>query len=286
MPSGPPARKTLPPGGPILPKRVSERNDAPGSSPAAPAGSSPGRPRACEVVAFSPHPDDVEMWAGGTLARLAASGYRVAIVDLTAGEAATRGTPEIRFAEAQAAAKDLGAVWRETLDLGDSRLAADHRSKIRVAEVVRALRPRLALTTWFEASHPDHAAAARLVVEGAYLAGLRSFPAAGEPHRPARVLHYELPHGLRPSFFVDIGDFREMKERAIRRHASQLHDPGSEEPETPTSRSGLLAAIRANDARNGALIGCAAAEAFRLREAIAVEDPVAFLGSREFTRLI
>lgn len=85
---------------------------------------------------------------------------------------------------------------------------------------------------------------------------------------------------------MDIGDFREAKERAIRRHASQLHDPGSAEPETPTSRPGLLAAIRAPDARNGALVGCAAAEAFRLREAIAVDDPVAMFGSREFSRLI
>ena len=151
---------------------------------------------------------------------------------------------------------------------------------------MRALRPRLARTTWFEAGHPDHAAAARLVVEGAYLAGLRSFPAAGEPHRPARVLHHELPPDLRPRFFVDIGDFREAKERAIRRRASRLHDPGSAEPETPTSRSGRLAAIRAPDARNGALVGCAAAEAFRLREAIAVDDPVARFGSREFSRLI
>ncbi len=280
----PPGRRSRPERR-FSPKRVSERNDDPGSpgSPAAPGGE---RPEACEVVAFSPHPDDVEMWAGGTLARLAASGYRVAIVDLTAGEAATRGTPAVRFEEAQAAGRDLGAVWRETLDLGDSRLAADHASKIRVAEAVRALRPRLALTTWFEASHPDHAAAARLVVEGAYLAGLRSFPAAGAPHRPARVLHYELPHGVRPSFFVDLSDFREVKERAIRRHASQLHDPESEEPETPTSRPGLLAAIRAQDARNGALLGCAAAEAFRLREAIAVDDPVEMFGSLEFSRLI
>lgn len=280
----PPGRRSRPERR-FSPKRVSERNDDPGSSgsPAAPGGE---RPEACEVAAFSPHPDDVEMWAGGTLARLAASGYRVAIVDLTAGEAATRGTPALRFEEAQAAARDLGAAWRETLDLGDSRLTADHASKVRVAEVVRALRPRLALTTWFEASHPDHAAAARLVVEGTYLAGLRSFPVAGEPHRPARVLHYELPHDLRPSFFVDISDFREVKERAIRRHASQLHDPESEERETPTSRPGLLAAIRAQDARNGALLGCAAAEAFRLREAIAVDDPVEMFGSLEFSRLI
>lgn len=39
-----------------------------------------------EVVAVGAHPDDLEILCGGTLAKLARSGTRVAILDLTDGE--------------------------------------------------------------------------------------------------------------------------------------------------------------------------------------------------------
>src|SRR3990172_10862412 len=125
-----------------------------------------------DVLAFGPHPDDVELLVGGTLLRLASLGYRTAIVDLTAGEMGTRGTREKRAAEAEEAAKLLGAVTRRCLDLGDGRLTVDWSSKLAVVQVIRELRPRLVFTNYWENNHPDHALSGPLVAESPDLAAL------------------------------------------------------------------------------------------------------------------
>jgi N-acetylglucosamine malate deacetylase 1 len=166
-----------------------------------------------DVVAFGPHPDDVELLVGGTLLRLAALGYRTAIVDLTAGEMGTRGTREKRKAEAQEAATHLGAVDRRCLDLGDGRVTPDWPSKMKVVEAIRELRPQLVFTNYWESNHPDHANSGPLVEEATYLAGLSKIDAGGEPHRPSRVIYYFVPHRVAPSFIVDISDYWEKSPR-------------------------------------------------------------------------
>src|SRR3990172_9712820 len=105
-----------------------------------------------DVLAFGPHPDDVELAMGGTLLKLQAAGYRTGIVDLTSGEMGTRGTPELRAREAEEAAKLLGVSVRRNLDLGDGRLEPSAAAKRRVAEVIRELRPRIVFTNYPERS--------------------------------------------------------------------------------------------------------------------------------------
>src|SRR5690625_6762936 len=75
-----------------------------------------------DVLAFAAHPDDTELSCAGTLAKLVKQGLRVGVVDLTRGEMGTRGTPELRIKEAEAAAKILGLTVRENLGLPDTRL--------------------------------------------------------------------------------------------------------------------------------------------------------------------
>ncbi len=164
-----------------------------------------------DVVAFGPHPDDVELAMGGTLLKLHAAGYRTGIVDLTAGEKGTRGTPEQRAREAEEGAKLLGASVRFNLDLGDGRLESSPVAKRKVAEAIRELKPRLVFTNYPEHNHPDHEAAGRLVADAAYLAGLSKLEASGEPHRPNRVLYYLVPHKVAPSFIVDVTAFHERR---------------------------------------------------------------------------
>ena len=94
-----------------------------------------------DVLAFGPHPDDVELGCGGTLASLAGSGRGVGIVDLTRGEMATRGTPETRAQEAAEAARLLGARFRANLDLGDGDLRTDRAAQLAVVETVRRAKP-------------------------------------------------------------------------------------------------------------------------------------------------
>jgi bacillithiol biosynthesis deacetylase BshB1 len=239
---------------------------------------------AVDVVAFGPHPDDVELTMGGTLLKLQAAGYRTGIIDLTSGEMGTRGTQEQRAQEAEQAAKLLGVSVRRNLNLGDGRLEPSIAAKRRVAEAIRELKPRLVFTNYPENNHPDHTASGPLVAEAAYLAGLRKLDAQGEPHRPNRVLYYLVPHKVAPSFIVDVSAFHEKKMAAVRAHASQLFAPESADPETFISQPGFLSRVEAIDRYYGALIDADFGEAFYIREAMRVDDPVKFFDSA-FTRI-
>ena len=80
---------------------------------------------AVDLLVFGPHPDDLEIGLGGTIARHAALGLRVGLCDLTAGEMGSNGTAEERLAEAEAARGVLGAAWRENLRWPDRRIGKD-----------------------------------------------------------------------------------------------------------------------------------------------------------------
>ena len=237
-----------------------------------------------DVLAFGPHPDDVELTMGGTILRFHSLGYRTGIIDITAGEMGTRGTREDRAREAAEAAELLKATVRRTLDLGDGRLVVSSEAKRAVVEVIREFRPKLVFTNYPENNHPDHAASGPLVAEAAYLAGLKNYEADGEPHRPNCVLYYLVPHKVAPSFIVDTTAFHEGKMRAVRAYASQLHSEDKSGPSTYISQPGFLNRVEAIDRYHGALIDTDFGEAFYLREAMKVDDPIQFF-DRPFTRI-
>jgi N-acetylglucosamine malate deacetylase 1 len=123
----------------------------------------PGTSTPMDVLAFGPHPDDVEIFCGGTLIHLAELGHAVAVVDLTRGELSTHGTVEQRAEESQAASKILGLTHRENLGLPDGFLSpwskdessAESSPLGRVVEAIRRLRPEIVLAPWIEERHPD-----------------------------------------------------------------------------------------------------------------------------------
>src|SRR5258706_4077097 len=116
-----------------------------------------------DVLAIGAHPDDVELGMGGLLLRLRDAGKSVAILDLTRGEGATRGSPEIRAKEAAAAAALLGAQERTILDLGDGRLEPGIAVRRAIVDAVRRLKPSLVLAPRPGDLHPDHDAAGAAV---------------------------------------------------------------------------------------------------------------------------
>lgn len=221
---------------------------------------------------------------GGTLLKLHSLGYRTGIVDLTAGEMGTRGTSEDRAREAAAAGRLLNASVRENLDLGDGGLVVSAETKRAVVEVIREHEPKLVFTNYPENNHPDHTASGTLVAEAAYLAGLGKYVAGGEPHRPNCVLYYLVPHKIAPSFVIDITPFHDAKMRAVRAYASQLHSEEQAGPETYISQPGFLDRMEAIDRYHGALIDTDFGEAFYVREAMKVDDPIQFF-DRSFTRI-
>jgi bacillithiol biosynthesis deacetylase BshB1 len=167
---------------------------------------------AFDIAAVCAHPDDAELVMGGTIAREAARGRRVAIVDLTRGESGSRGTPETRAAEADAAARILGVAHRESLGLPDARLSVVPEHKDPLVEAIRRLRPRVVLLQHWEQRHPDHANASRIVYEASFLAGLRNYRSdLGPAFRPTKLVYAlrvtEASEG-RPTLVVDglLGD--------------------------------------------------------------------------------
>jgi bacillithiol biosynthesis deacetylase BshB1 len=237
-----------------------------------------GSLEAVDVLAFSPHPDDVELGAGGTLAGLASKGRTFAICDLTRGEMGTRGTPGARALEARKAAEILGARFRETLDLGDGNLRTDREAELAVIEVVRRSRPRIVLAPWHEDRHPDHGRAHRLVTSAAWYAGLKALATGVPSHRPQQVVYYPASYDFSkpPMFLVDVTATFEKKLAAIRAYESQFAGgPPGGEPETYVSSQGFFDAISARARVFGRMANVPFGEAFQAALPPRLDDIVA-----------
>ncbi len=178
-------------------------------------------PLPADVLAIAAHRDDVEQTCGGTLLRMAARGLRTAILDLTQGEAGTRGTAQERAGEANEAAQLLGVSWRHALDLPDGAVANTLENRIKIACVLRELRPRVVILPYWQARHPDHATTATLGYEACFLAGLTKVETGSQPHRPFKIVYASLYADVRPSFIVDITSFIEQRHAALMAYKSQ-----------------------------------------------------------------
>lgn len=232
-----------------------------------------------DILAFAPHPDDAELGAGGTLARHAAVGYRVGVIDLTRGEMANNGTPEERLKEASEAAKILGLAIRDNLGLPDLGLQVSREQVDRLVEAIRRYRPAVVLAPYWADHHPDHRATAHLVDRACFLSGLFRYPSPGVPHRPRRLVYYfvgALP--VEPSFIVDVTSHYSLKTASLLAHRSQFAPPGTPLEEGGVTRPGPLNApgflhlIESRDRYLGSLVGGIFGEGFYTRDRISVDD--------------
>jgi bacillithiol biosynthesis deacetylase BshB1 len=209
-----------------------------------------------DVLAIAAHRDDVEQTCGGTLLRMASRGLRTAILDLTQGEAGTRGTAADRAREADEAAQLLGVGWRQALDLPDGAIANTLENRIKIARVLREVRPRVVILPYWQARHPDHAMVASLGYEACFLSGLAKVETGLPPHRPFKIVYASLYADVRPSFIVDITSFIEQRHGALMAYRSQyanqaagggLFVPGEEIRDRTFAEArhyGLLAGVR------------------------------------------
>ena len=233
-----------------------------------------------DLLAFGAHPDDVEIGIGGTLALHGARGYRCGIVDLTRGEMSTNGTVEEREAEGREAARVLGAEVRVCTGLPDTYLRATEEALVKVAEIVRRFRPRVVLCPFPRDRHPDHGHAGELVREACHLAGLRKFPAGGEPYRPLDLFYYFLGKTEEPQLIVDISSHFETKWKAIACHKSQFAFLTGEERHTRVNSPLFVRYLRGRDQFFGALIGAEYGEGLVPERKVAVYDLPGLGGSR------
>ena len=228
-----------------------------------------------DLLAIAAHPDDVELTCGGTLLKMAQQGYKTGILDLTAGEMGTRGTPETRAKEAAKAAKLLRVKWRGNLGVPDSDVQPTRQHKLRLATVIRQLRPKTVILPYWEARHPDHYHASTLGYESCFLAGLKQLPLEGEPYRPFKILYATAYAEVRPTFVVDITAQYTQRHKAILAYGTQFG------PKSGTSKSKVFLAIdRLEDQMNqlarhyGEMIGVNYGEPFLQRELIKLDDVV------------
>jgi bacillithiol biosynthesis deacetylase BshB1 len=182
---------------------------------------SASNPPIADVLAIAAHRDDVEQTCGGTLLRMASRGLRTAILDLTQGEAGTRGSAEERAREAEEAAHLLGVGWRQALDLPDGAVENTLENRLKIVRVLRLVRPRVVILPYWQARHPDHSAVATLGYEACFLSGLSKVETGSEPHRPFKIVYASLYADVRPSFVVDITPFIEQRYAALMAYRSQ-----------------------------------------------------------------
>jgi bacillithiol biosynthesis deacetylase BshB1 len=232
-------------------------------------------PDTVDLLAIAAHPDDVELTCAGTLIKTARAGYRTGIVDLTEGETGTRGDAATRAKEAEAAAKVMGVAERVNAGLPDAHLHNTDQTRRVVVELIRRFRPRAVILPFPVGRHPDHRIASELGRDACFLAGLARYDAAGDPHRPDKVL-YTLAYReepVKPTFVVDISAEFETKLQAIRCFASQFEGVKQAGELHPTGQP-LYDLVRTQNAHYGSLIRAAYGEPFMTYETVRVDDVV------------
>ena len=226
-----------------------------------------------DILAIAAHRDDVELTCAGTLLKAVVQGHRTGILDLTAGESGTRGSAALRGAEAEAAAKILGVTERRNAGLPDAHLQNSEETRRIVVGEIRHFRPRVVILPFPVGRHPDHRVAAELGRDACFLAGLARYDAAGEPHRPHKVL-YALSYRedpVKPSFVVDISEQFERKLAAIRCYASQFDGAKAAGEIFPTGQD-LYSLIETQNAHYGSLIRTRFGEPYFTQETVRIDD--------------
>lgn len=230
-----------------------------------------------DILCITAHPDDVEISMAGTVLHHIALGHSVGFVELTAGELGTRGTPEIRKQEGEAALKVLGAAFRYQLGLADGFFRSDRESLERVIVAVRRHQPKIVLTNAMRDRHPDHGRGAALVAEACFLSGLRRIPTVDdgveqEAWRPTTVLHAVQDHWIDPDLIIDITPHWPRKMESLLCFKSQFHDPASTEPSSPIASPDFLPFLEARSREMGRLLGVTYGEGFTTARPIGIGD--------------
>ncbi len=230
-----------------------------------------------DILAFGAHPDDVELSSSGTLAKEVSLGKKVGIIDLTRGELGTRGSKEIRDAEAKKAAEILGVHIRENLNMRDGFFINDEAHQLEIIKKIRHYRPEIVLCNAVDDRHIDHGRGSKLVSDACFLSGLRRISTQQdgveqEAWRPKMVYHYIQWKNLEPDFVVDISDFIDVKMDSIMAYGSQFFDPNSNEPETPIATKNFIDNVKFRSQDLGRMIGKEYAEGYTVERYVAVNS--------------
>ncbi|MGH9397519.1 MAG: bacillithiol biosynthesis deacetylase BshB1 [Terriglobia bacterium] len=227
-----------------------------------------------DLLSITAHPDDTELTCGGTIIKMVQAGHKVGLLDLTAGESGTQGSPSLRARESARAARVMGIVHRENLGLPDAALEHQREYKLQIAARIRALRPRTVILPYWAGRHPDHYTAGQIGYEACFLAGLAKAPIEGKPFRPHKIIYATMyMPSVVPTFVVDITRQLEKKLKAVLAYSSQF-SPKEDHQNLFPSESDLRERVGSLARHFGLMIGVRYGEPFVTREVAAVEDVV------------
>lgn len=225
-----------------------------------------------DALAFGTHPDDVELFCGGTLLKLIRQGMKTGVVDLTMGELSTRGTVEVREKEAREAASRLQLSSRTNAGLPDGRIENSYGHRLKIITFLRMHRPKLIFIPYWSDRHPDHRNASIVLQEAAFYSGLEKITTGHEPFRPKHVIFYFHHEITDPSFVVDISDTFDEKMNAVRAYRSQFYDAASGERETYISSQAFIESVEIRARYFGFQIGVKYGEPFRTKTVIKIDN--------------
>lgn len=230
-----------------------------------------------DILIFAVHPDDAELGCSGTILKHIALGKKVGIIDFTRGELGTRGTAETRDEEAAESAKILGLHARENLRFKDGFFKNDETHQLEVIKMVRKYQPEIILTNALHDRHPDHGRAGDLANDAIFLSGLIKIETVLDgviqaAWRPRLVLQYIQDRYIKPDIIIDITDFMEQKEQAIRAFKTQFDSPDNKEPQTYISSPEFLDSVTGRAREYGKQIGVKYGEGFTSRKLLGVES--------------
>jgi bacillithiol biosynthesis deacetylase BshB1 len=230
-----------------------------------------------DILVFAAHPDDAELSCSGTIIKYLRAGKKVGIVDLTAGEMGTRGTAITRKAEAEKANEIMGLLVRENLTMPDCFFENNQENQLKIISMIRKYQPQIILANAINDRHPDHARAAQLVSDAAFLSGLLKIETMDSaqnqaPHRPQAVYHYIQDTYIKPDFIIDITAEMETKKAAILAFQTQFFDPNSSEPKTYISSPDFIETVIARNREFGKIVGGVFGEGFTSKKIIGVND--------------
>jgi len=219
-----------------------------------------GKPVPCDLLVVAAHPDDAELFCGGTMAKSVAAGKRVVVVDVTCGELSSNGTPQSRLKEREEATRILGLADRVQLGRPDGGLSGDLELVPCLVRALRAFAPRVLIGPPPSCRHPDHQALHDALKQAHFFCGVKKFMLETTfIPRPLQLMMVEVPNE-EPDLLVDISKFWEVRLKSLLAYKSQFDLTAGQ---TPTFiNSGFLEALERRYRDAGQRIGVAYAEPF------------------------
>lgn len=190
--------------------------------------------KAEKLIVIQPHPDDLEIGAGATVAKLVRAGKKVSCLTVTDGAAGTYNSADdgdqlaaTRKAESEAAAKILGVKDLYWLNFPDGGNLVYEEVRTAITSMIRKLKPEAVLVCdpWLPYEvHSDHIRTGLAAAEAAFLANMPRFCPADienglQPHAVKIVAFYYTAY---PNAFIDVVDTWPLKMQAIDCHVSQF----------------------------------------------------------------